>query len=96
MGVRRNQGEHRGVGLAGADGGEKGIGGEAGETEEPLVERTGVDVVAGAAGGVGAGFVEEAGQVDKTAEAHVGAAGRVAGEVGGGVGDYHEPRVWAG
>ena len=54
LGVRRNPGEHRGVGLAGADGGEKGIGGEAGETEEPLVERTGVDVVAGAAGGVGA------------------------------------------
>jgi hypothetical protein len=81
-------GEHFDVALAGLDRGQKGIGIDAGKTEETPVQGTGVDVFADFAGGQGPRLVEQPREMNVAAEAEPGAARRMSGKVGRGIGDH--------
>ena len=82
-------GEDGGIRVGGADGFQKGLGAQAGEGEEAGVERATVVVFPGRAGEVGAGLVDQAGEVNVAAERDARAAGRVDTEIGSGEVNVH-------
>lgn len=85
--VLRDPGEDFAVAPALGQLGLERLGIDAGEIQEPLVERAGVFVFANLAGEERAAFVEDAGQDGVAAEPRARAAGRTLGEIGSG--DYH-------